>query len=53
VIVTCPLSFCTLGDGPTVYHAGAITCPAERESKEGQQYKSAVSDVLRADLDGL
>jgi hypothetical protein len=33
VIVTCPLSFCTLGDGPTVYHAGAITWSAEQESE--------------------
>jgi hypothetical protein len=50
VVVTCPLSFCTLGDGLAVYHAGATTCPAEGESEVGSAgYKSAVSDVLRAD----
>jgi hypothetical protein len=52
VVVTCPLSFCTLGDGPAVYHAGATNCPAEGESEVDSDAIPPVSDVLRADLDG-
>ena len=51
MIVTCPLSFCTLGDGPAVYHVGATSWSGSERARV-PAIQSAVSDVLRADLDG-